>query len=295
MRLYCQSCGLDKVVDDKYAGKTVKCPKCKNPVTIGSEQSAAPAPAPPSAPVVPPAPATAAAGGVPGTAYSLDGFIQKTNIVSPGTDLFEMADSYLLQANVNGRVWTKMGSMVAYTGGLAFTREGMLEHGVTKLLKKAVSGEGARLTKAEGQGTLFLADNGKKVSILKLQNEALYVNGNDLLAFEDGLKWDIKIMKKITGMLAGGLFNVRMEGTGYVAITSHYNPRTFLVQPGKPVFTDPNATVAWSGNLEPDLKTDISLKTFLGRGSGESIQMKFEGNGFVVVQPYEELYFQSSQ
>jgi uncharacterized protein (AIM24 family) len=37
----------------------------------------------------------------------------------------------------------------------------------------------------------------------------------------------------------------------------------------------------------------VSLKTFLGRGSGESIQMKFQGQGFVVVQPFEEIYFQS--
>jgi uncharacterized protein (AIM24 family) len=32
------------------------------------------------------------------------------------------------------------------------------------------------------------------------------------------------------------------------------------------------------------------VRTFLGRGSGESIQMLFEGDGFVVVQPYEEVY-----
>ena len=32
-----------------------------------------------------------------------------------------------------------------------------------------------------------------------------------------------------------------------------------------PVYTDPNATVAWSGNLTPDLVTDINLKTLIGR------------------------------
>jgi uncharacterized protein (AIM24 family) len=55
------------------------------------------------------------------------------------------------------------------------------------------------------------------------------------------------------------------------------------------IFTDPNATVAWSGNLVPDIKTDISLKTFVGRSSGESLQMAFKGEGFVVIQPYEEI------
>ena len=42
-----------------------------------------------------------------------------------------------------------------------------------------------------------------------------------------------------------------------------------------------------------EIKTDISFKTFLGRGSGESIQMRFQGDGFVVIQPYEEVYLQA--
>ena len=46
---------------------------------------------------------------------------------------------------------------------------------------------------------------------------------------------------------------------------------------------------AWSGNLQPDLKTDISFKTLTGRSSGETLQMKFKGEGFVVIQPYEEI------
>jgi uncharacterized protein (AIM24 family) len=60
------------------------------------------------------------------------------------------------------------------------------------------------------------------------------------------------------------------------------------VTPNDPISTDPNATVAWSGNLAPELKTDISFKTLIGRGGGETFQMLFRGDGFVVVQPYEE-------
>jgi uncharacterized protein (AIM24 family) len=62
-----------------------------------------------------------------------------------------------------------------------------------------------------------------------------------------------------------------------------------------PVFTDPNATVAWSGGLTPEIITDISLGTLLGRGSGESIQLRFAGDGWVVVQPYEEVALQPRQ
>ena len=74
-----------------------------------------------------------------------------------------------------------------------------------------------------------------------------------------------------------------------IAITTHYDPLTLRVTPGADVSTDPNATVAWSGNLQPDFVTDISLGTFFGRAAGESVQMKFQGEGWVVVQPYEEV------
>jgi len=46
---------------------------------------------------------------------------------------------------------------------------------------------------------------------------------------------------------------VKLEGTGMVAITTHQDPLTLRVSADHPVFTDPNITVAWSGNLEPEI------------------------------------------
>jgi uncharacterized protein (AIM24 family) len=270
--LKCDSCGLSREIPDKWANKTIKCPKCKKSVAIGGPEK-------------------------PGKAnnrYSIGDFVNRTAQKDRGQGLFELESNRLLEINLDGMVWTKMGSMVAYLGGIKFTREGVLEHGVKKLLKRAVTGEGTTLTKAEGKGTLYLADYGKKISILNLQGESICVNGNDLLAFEGDIDWDIKMIKKVSGMLAGGLFNVKLSGSGMIAITTHHDPLTLTVSPNKPIITDPNATVAWSGSLTPDLKTDISFKTFMGRGSGESIQMKFAGQGFVVIQPCEETYFQKA-
>lgn len=223
--------------------------------------------------------------------YSIEEFIQKTLQEDKHQGLFELETPRLLEINLNGQVWAKAGSMVSYRGNIKFEREGILEHGLGRLFKKALTGEGTSLMKATGNGKLYIADQGKKISILHLKEDAIIVNGNNLLAFEQSIEWDIKLMKRIAGMLAGGIFNVRLEGSGRIAITSHYEPLTLLVTPDNPVFTDPNATVAWSGQLKPDFVTDMSFKIFLGRGSGESIQMKFSGNGFVVVQPYEEVYF----
>ncbi|CAM3895190.1 AIM24 family protein [Mesobacillus zeae] len=227
--------------------------------------------------------------------YSVDEFVNQTKQQDKGEGLFELETKRMMEINLDGQVWAKSGAMVSYRGNIKFEREGILEHGLGKLFKKALTGEGISLMKANGNGKLYLADRGKKISILKLEGDSIFVNGNDLLAFEPSIQWDIKLMRRMAGMLSGGLFNVRLAGTGMVAITSHYEPLTLMVTPSNPVYTDPNATVAWSGSLEPEFVTDISFKTFLGRGSGESIQMKFSGEGFVVVQPFEEVYFAEQQ
>lgn len=224
--------------------------------------------------------------------YDLNEFLQQSAQQDRGQGLFEMERDRILEVNLDGEVWTKTGSMIAYLGGVKFVREGVLQQGVGNLLKKVVTGEGTKLTKAVGRGKVYLADSGKKITILNLQNEAIFVNANDVLAFEMSLKYDIRMLRKMAAMLSGGLFNARFQGTGMLAITSHYDPLTLRVTPQQPVRTDPNATIAWSGNLTPEFRTDVSLKTFFGRGSGESLQMEFQGDGFVVVQPYEEVYLQ---
>jgi uncharacterized protein (AIM24 family) len=220
--------------------------------------------------------------------YTIDEFIRQTKQDERGNEFFELETPRILEVNLKDLVWAKAGSMISYAGQIKFERERMLEHGLGKMFKKAFSGEGTSLMKATGNGRLYLADQGKKITIFDLNNESITVNGNDLLAFEPTIEWDINLMRKMAGVMSGGLFNVNLRGRGKVAITSHYEPLTLLVKPGEPVITDPNATVAWSGNLQPEFRTDISFRTLLGRGSGESFQMEFSGEGFVIVQPFEE-------
>jgi len=225
--------------------------------------------------------------------HSLEDFIRRTGERAPGQGVFELEREHLLKVYLNGVVWTRMGSTAAYKGDIRFIREGALEHGLGKLVKISLAGEGFSLTKAEGRGKLYLADRGKKVSVLKLENDSICVNCNDILAIEDSLNWDIRMMRKLSGVMENEIYNVKLEGTGMVAITTHQDPLTFRVTKEYPTFTSPNSTVAWSGNLEPEVKTDISLKTLIGKSSGESVQMVFRGEGFVVVQPCEEVYSQT--
>ncbi|MES2963733.1 MAG: AIM24 family protein [Bdellovibrionota bacterium] len=202
---------------------------------------------------------------------------------------FALENPYMLELNLRGSAWAKQGSMVAYQGAISFKREGIFSRGLIQLFMGRLTAEGAKLMKVEGTGRVYLADKGKRVQILRLQNEAIFVNGNDVLAFDPTIDSKITMMRSFGASLAGGLFNIRLSGTGNVAITSHHTPLALLVTPNRDVFADPNATVAWSSGLDVSVKTDIQLKTLFGRGSGESIQLRFRGNGWVLIQPYEEV------
>lgn len=248
-----------------------------------------PAPRAAAAPAAAAAAAATSAASGQGVGHTLEEFLAQTAEKDNPGDVFELESSHMLEIHVNGRVWSKLGAMVAYRGQLKFVREGAFEHGLGHFMKKALTGEAAPLTKIEGQGICYLADEKKTVTILRLDGrESLCVNGNDLLAFEDGVTHEITMHRKIAGMLSGGLFSVRLSGHGMVAIVSHGRPLTLRCSAADPVTTDPNATVAWSGSLTPEFKTDISFRSFIGRGGGEAFQMRFAGDGFVVVQPYEE-------
>ena len=115
--------------------------------------------------------------------YSINSFLQETAQREDRREPFELENPYLLEVNLNGRVWAKLGSMIGYLGNVKFEREGMMEGGLGKLFKKAVTGESNPMMKAEGQGRVYFADSGKKVRVLYLQNETLFVNGNNVFLF----------------------------------------------------------------------------------------------------------------
>ena len=201
------------------------------------------------------------------------------------TEAFERESSKMLDVSLDGAIMAKAGSMIGYTGDISFERKS--SGGLKGMLNKRVTGEGAVMMRASGNGHLYLADAGKEVQILELDaDDEVSVNGNDVLALEESVNWDIKMMSSIAGSASGGLFNVYLKGPGHIAITTHGEP---LVLP-TPVRTDPNATVAWSANVSPSAKRDLNIKSFIGRSSGESFQLEFAGqDGFVIVQPYEEI------
>jgi uncharacterized protein (AIM24 family) len=213
----------------------------------------------------------------------LDEFTE-ANAPKTGGDGFQKENKLLLDITLDGTVMIKAGSMIGYTGEMTFTGRSSAEGGITGFVKDAITDEGTPVMEADGSGHLYVADQGKKVQILDLDgDESISVNGNDVLAFDSTVDYEIGTIGGLSEAAAGGLTNVYLTGPGAVAITTHDDP--LVVTP--PVNTDPDATVAWSTDLSPSVATNKAIE--IGQTSGETIQMEFTGSeGFVVIQPYEE-------
>lgn len=192
-------------------------------------------------------------------------------------------NSKLLRVRLGEPFMARQGAMVAYQGNVDFAYEGA--GGAGKFLKKALTGEGLPLMRCQGQGDVFLAERAYDVHLLNINNSGLSISGKNVLAFSSSLDWNIERVKG-GSIAAGGLFNTTLRGTGWVALTTD-GPPVVLNAAEAPTFADTNAIVAWSANLQTQLKTSFKAGALIGRGSGEAVQVSFYGQGFVIVQPSE--------
>ncbi len=200
-------------------------------------------------------------------------------------DAFALQNSKLLKVRLDQvTVQAKLGSMVAYQGDVTFEHAG--SGGLGRMLKKAVTGEGVQLMKITGSGEVFLADQAQDIHLIYLENDFITVNGPNLLAFDSGIDWDIRRVEGASSMMGGGLFNLSLHGTGWVAIISD-GPPVLLNVASAPTFADAQAAITWSSGVQTGVRTDFKMKNLIGRGSGETVQMSFSGQGWVLVQPSE--------
>jgi len=211
---------------------------------------------------------------------------QETQVTQPGLVL---QNSKMLKIALDGEVLARQGAMVAYQGQVQFKALG--SGGLGNFLKQKLTGEGIPLMKASGRGDVFLADFASDVHLIDLEgpHDALTINGQNVLAFEPTLSYDIRRVDGAGALSSAGLFNCVFSGQGRIAITSKGTPVVLNVD--QPTFADPQAAIAWSASLRTGFHRadQIGLGTLLGRTTGEAFTMSFDGQGFVIVQPSEEL------
>jgi uncharacterized protein (AIM24 family) len=207
-----------------------------------------------------------------------------TEVQSDAT--FSLQNSKMLKITLNGSVTARQGAMVAYQGQADFNYQSA--GGIGKMIKQKLSGEGVATMTVSGQAEVFFADQSRDVHLIYLEgDDAISINGRNVLAYDSALDVDVHFVGGggAGGMMAGGLFNTIIRGTGWVAITTHGTP--VVLQTDAPTFVDSNAVVCWSANLQTSVARSFKLTGMLGRGSGEAVQIGFAGQGWVIVQPSE--------
>ncbi|MFF1257663.1 MULTISPECIES: AIM24 family protein [unclassified Streptomyces] len=189
-----------------------------------------------------------------------------------------------IRYTVNGDMMARQGAMIAYRGNLQFERKGQ---GMGGMLKRAVTGEGLPLMTVRGQGEAWFAHEAQNCFIVDVEpGEALTVNGRNVLCFDSTLSYEIKTVKG-AGISGGGLFNSVFTGQGRLGLICEGNPLVIPVSPQQPVFVDTDAVVGWTAHLHTSLHRSQSIGSMIRGGSGEAVQLKLEGEGYVVVRPSE--------
>ncbi|MBO0514108.1 AIM24 family protein [Streptomyces beijiangensis] len=201
---------------------------------------------------------------------------------------FTLQGSKMLAVSMTGdSVKAKNGAMVAYDGQMAFKKLSGGGEGVRGMVTRRLTGEQMVVMEVKGHGTCYFADRASEISLVSLRGEKLYVESSNLLCTDAGLRTGTTFTGLRGASQGNGLFTTTVEGTGQAAIMSHGPAVVLRVSAQYPLQVDPGAYIAHTGNLQQHFQSGVTFRTFIGEGSGEAFQIRFEGEGLVYVQPSE--------
>jgi uncharacterized protein (AIM24 family) len=201
---------------------------------------------------------------------------------------FRLQGSKVLAVDMTGdAVKAKNGSMVAYDGQVTFKKLSGGGEGLRGMVTRRLTGEQMTVMEARGHGTCWFADRASEINLVTLQGEKLYVESSNLLVTDAGLRTGTTFTGLRGASQGNGLFTTTVEGTGQAALLSDGPAIVLRVTAATPLVVDPGAYVAHTGSLRQQFQAGVGWRTLIGEGSGESFQIRFEGEGLVYVQPSE--------
>lgn len=229
--------------------------------------------------------------------------------------MFTKVNPKVVKVNVGqvGGVVARAGAMLYYTGQVSFSPHqipgagqmgGM--GGIVRMAGRMMQGEHERTMLAQGNGEVHYGYAGLDVHTVDVAPGAvLRVEASRLLGNTAGLQSSVVSVVSsgasggggVMGMLRGaasgaltgqGMFTTQLSGQGSAVLLAHGGVIEMAVGGPAPVVVDPQAFVAAYGNVQTELKTALSWRDAVGRGSGEAMQLHCVGQGVVFVQASEE-------
>ena len=78
---------------------------------------------------------------------------------------------------------------------------------------------------------LLAKESWSVITIIQLQEESVLIHGSGQIAFKSSLQFHIKMLKRVSGLASGVLFNLRRTGLDRIAFTRYYDPDTLFGDP----------------------------------------------------------------
>ncbi|MFE0042813.1 AIM24 family protein [Streptomyces albireticuli] len=201
---------------------------------------------------------------------------------------FRLQGSKVLAVDLSGdAVKAKNGAMVAYEGEMSFKKMTGGGDGLRGMVTRRLTGEQMEVMEVKGHGTCYFADRATEINLVTLRGETLYVESSNLLCTDAALRTGTSFTGLRGASQGTGLFTTTVEGSGQAAIMSDGQAVVLRVTPSTPLQVDPGAYIAHTGRLKQHFQSGVNFRTFIGEGSGEAFQIRFEGEGLVYVQPSE--------
>lgn len=211
---------------------------------------------------------------------------------------YALLNSKVVAVDVSGQrpVLSRRGSMLGYSGRVAFAPVHGQGAGTRGMVGAALAGESVPMMATTGEGKVLFGARGLHVTVLDLDGGApLLVEADRLLVHDASLQTSVQFLgsggltSMVRGMATGsGLFTTQVSGAGQLALLSHGGAFPLQVRPGETVGVDPQAYVASTGQLSLDLSARVGWREAVGRGSGEALQIHVTGTGTVWVQASEQ-------
>ncbi|MFP3987839.1 AIM24 family protein [Streptomyces sp. E11-3] len=201
---------------------------------------------------------------------------------------FRLQGSKMLAVDMTGdAVKAKNGSMVAYDGRMTFKKMTGGGEGLRGMVTRRLTGEQMAVMEVKGEGVCYFADRASDINLVQLHGDKLHVEASNLLCTDAALRTGTTFTGLRGASQGNGLFTTVVEGQGQAAIMSDGPAVILRVAPQFPLVVDPGAYIAHQGQVNQSFQSGVTFRTFIGEGSGEAFQIRFEGDGLVYVQPSE--------
>ena len=132
-----------------------------------------------------------------------------------------------------------------------------------------------------GTGRLLLTDKDREITLLRVDQDPIFVEPSHLLACQEGLQPRYVRF----GEADKGVEVVVLEGRGLVALSVASKPLPLTVRPDLPVSVPASSVIMWTGSLSPAVVDDPQVYEAVRPVPGAGARLiRLEGTGRVLAE-----------